>query len=411
MEEELDLWEYLRVILRRWPIVLAGLALTVAAMVAFWYLQPVRYQATATLLATAPRYEWRFDSSILPIVDTKKDWKAEFMDLARSYNVANGALRVVQDRLPGGQELTPAALKRALEAKAGPAGIFYLSVAWPTAEGAIELTNALADQLVEQARKLYGGGDELAQFEASMEEAGERLQKAAVALQEFQSETGMEVLRKGFEGLIGYSADERELDLLSDELGAHRAALASLTLMIEESRRILAEGGAPPAFPWQLAETPVIAARGLLTRTLPLSDPEAIIRAMEEEKKDVEAVTAELEQQVAGLQERQAQHIEELNRLTRERDLAEESYSILVRKVEELRARQIADVGSVRVVQRPVKAQPTRMKTSVALGLPVILGLLVGVVGALVADRLARAPKGAEAGGIDDEAGPPDAAA
>jgi len=411
MEEELNLWEYLRVILRRWPIVLAGLALTVAAMVAFWYLQPVRYQATATLLATAPRYEWRFDSSILPIVDEKKDWKAEFMDLARSHNVANGALQVVQDRLPGGQELTPAALKRAMEAKAGPAGLFYLSVAWPTPEGAIELTNALADQLVEQARRLHGGGDELAQFEASMEEAGERLQKAAVALREFQSETGMEVLRKGFEGLIGYSADERELDLLSDELGAHRAALASLTLMIEESRRILAEGGAPAAFPWQLAETPVIVARGLLTRTLPLSDPEAIIRAMEEEKKDVEAVTAELEQQVAGLQERQAQHIEELNRLTRERDLAEESYSILVRKVEELRARQIADVGSVRVVQRPVKAQPTRMKTSVAVGLPVTLGLLVGVVGALVADRLARAPKATEAGATDDEAGPPDPAA
>lgn len=394
MEEELDLWEYLRSILRRWPIIVAGLVLTLAAMVAFWFLQPVRYEATATLLATLPQYDWRFDTGILNVVDQRKDWKSELMALAKSHNVVEAAL--TQAKVPGTEKLKPSALSGLIEAKAGPEGLFYLSVTWDTPEGATALANTLANQVIEQARALYGGGEDLSRFEASLQEASARLIEAEAALQAFKSEAGLDILPKGHEGLVGYSANERELDLRAGELAEHRAALANLALMVEESRRILAKGGDPAAFPWQLAASPVIAARGRLTTTLALqpgADPQAILELMEEEKQAIETITAQLEKQVSDLQARLAEQSAALGRLTLERNLARDAYSTLVRKVEELQARQIADAGNVRVVQPAVRAQAIRLRLSLAVMLGAFLGLLVGVVGALVADRLASPPK------------------
>ncbi|MBC7223684.1 MAG: hypothetical protein H5T59_05330, partial [Anaerolineae bacterium] len=303
MEEELNLWEYLGAIVRRWPLVLAGVILALVAVLAVWALQRPQYRATATLLVTAPRYEWRFDTDIVPIVDTRRDWQGEVMALVKSQNVLAGALARVQPT--PGQEMHPAQLAPLVQTKAGPAGIFYLTVTWPDPQGARDLANALAQEVTARARELYGGGDELAQFEASLQAAARRLQDAERALQAYQAATGQDILRKGFEGLVGYSADERELDLLSDQLAAHRAALADLDLMIAESRRILDQGGSPEAFPWQLAQTPVLAARELVTRTLPLGDPEAVLRVLEEEREAVHAVTQRLEEQVAALQSQQ----------------------------------------------------------------------------------------------------------
>lgn len=387
MEEELDLWEYLKAIVRRWPLVVAGVVLALLAAALLWALQPVRYRATTSLLVTAPRYEWRFDSDIVPIVDTRRDWQGEAMALVKTRDVLEAALAQVE--FPPGQEVEPSELAAHVETKVGAAGIFHLTVTWTDPEHAQHLANALAKEVVARARLLYGGGDELALFEASMKEAGTRLGEAEAALQTFQGQTGQELLRKGFEGLVGYSVEERELDLLSDQLAAHRTALANLDLLIEESRRILAEGGPPAAFPWQLAQTPVLAARELVTRTLPLSDSRAIVRLMEEEREAVRAVTQRLEEQVLALQDLQAGRVAEYNRLVRQRDLAAETYATLVRKVEELRARQIAEAGNVQVVQEAVQAQAVRRSLSGVLGLGVVGGLCVGVIGALVAERLA----------------------
>lgn len=394
MEEELNLWEYLGAIGRRWPLVVAGVVLAVLAAALLWALQPAQYRATASLLVTAPRYEWRFDSDIVPIIDTRRDWQGEVMALAKTRDVLAKAL--AQVAFPSGQEVEPSELAAHVEAKAGPAGMFYLTVTWSDPERARQLANALAKEVVARARLLYGAGEELILFEASLKEAEARLQEAEAALQAFQGQTGQELLRKGFESLVGYSTSERELDLLSDELAAHRVALANLDLLLEESRRVLAQGGSPAAFPWQLAQTPVLAARELVTRTLSLRDPQAVLRLLEEEREAVGAVAQRLEERVLALQSQQAQRTTEYNRLVRERDLAAEAYSTLARKVEELRARQIAEAGNVQVVQEAVQAQRVRMGLPTALGLGVVVGLCVGVVGALIAERLA-APGGSAA--------------
>ncbi|MGC8839368.1 MAG: hypothetical protein ACP5UM_13240, partial [Anaerolineae bacterium] len=383
MEEELDLWEYLRAIVRRWPLLVAGIVLALLAAALLWALQPVHYRATVSLLVTAPRYEWRFDSDIAPIVDTRRDWQGEVMALAKTRDVLAGALAQVP--FPPGQEVEPGELAAQVETRAGPAGMFYLTVTWTDPERARQLANALAKEVVARARLLYGAGDELVLFEASLKAAEARLQETETALQAFQAQTGQELLRKGFEGLVGYSPDERELDFLSDQLAAHRVALSNLDLLVEESRRVLAEGGSPAAFPWQLAQTPVLAARELVTRTLPLRDPQAVLRLLEEEREAVGAVAQKLEEQVLALQSQQAQRATEYNRLVRERDLAAEAYSTLARKVDELRARQIAEAGNVQVVQEAAQAQRVRMGLPTALGLGAVMGLFVGVVGALVA--------------------------
>lgn len=387
MEEELNLWEHLGAIVRGWPLVVAGIVLAVLAAILMWALQPAQYRATASLLVTAPRYEWRFDTDIVPIVDTRRDWQGEVMALAKTRDVLAGAL----GRVPFSpeQEPEPSELAAHVATRAGPAGLFYLTVTWSDPERARQLANALAQEVVARARLLYGGGDELALFEASMQAADARLQEAEAALQAFQSQTGQELLRKGFEGLVGYSTDERELDLLSDQLAAHRAALVNLDLLLEEGQRILAEGGSPASIPWQLAQTPVLATRELVTRTLSLRDPQAVLRLLEDEREAVGAVAQKLEEQVLVRQGRQAQRAAEYNRLVRERDLAAEAYSTLTRKVEELRARQIAEVGNVQVVQEAAQAQKVQMSLLTVLGLGVVSGLCVGVVGALVAERLA----------------------
>lgn len=394
MEEELNLWEYLGAIGRRWPLMVAGVVLAVLAAALLWALQPAQYRATASLLVTAPRYEWRFDSDIVPIIDTRRDWQGEVMALAKTRDVLAKALAQVP--FPSGQEMEPSELAAHVEAKAGPAGMFYLTVTWSDPERARQLANALAKEVVARARLLYGAGEELVLFEASLKEAEARLQEAEAALRAFQGQTGQELLRKGFESLVGYSTSERELDLLSDELAAHRVALANLDLLLEESRRVLAQGGSPAAFPWQLAQTPVLAARELVTRTLSLRDPQAVLRLLEEEREAVGAVVQRLEERVLALQNQQAQWATEYNRLVRERDLAAEAYSTLARKVEELRARQIAEAGNVQVVQEAVQAQRVRMGLPTALGLGVVVGLCAGVVGALIAERLA-APGGSAA--------------
>ncbi|NLE76713.1 MAG: hypothetical protein GX605_08175 [Chloroflexi bacterium] len=393
MEEELNLWEYLRAVVHRWPLVLAGMVLALAAMVAFWALQPPQYEATATLLVSAPRYDWRFDTSILSVVDSRKDWKAEALGIAKGYDVMEEAVALARGSFPGSQELRPAALTRIAEAKAGPEGLLHLTVTWATPEGARALANAWAQALVARTQELYGNTAELAEFQKSLAEAQTRLQQAEEARRAYQGQTGLELLRKGFEGVVGYSADERQLDYLSDELALHQTALANITLMLEESRRIAAGGGSAAAFPWQLAQTPALAARGRLSPDLAAGDAGAAIRLMEEEQQAIAAATAQLAPQVEALQDRLAEQNDVLARLTRERDLAADAYSALSMKVQELEARQVADLGSTRVMQQAERAQAVQMRLTMALLLGGGLGLLLGVIGALLAERLA-APGG-----------------
>jgi uncharacterized protein involved in exopolysaccharide biosynthesis len=64
MEEEIDLRQYITVLMRRWYWI-AGLALA-AAVVAFGVssILPPTYEATALVVVTQPRYLFQFDSRV-----------------------------------------------------------------------------------------------------------------------------------------------------------------------------------------------------------------------------------------------------------------------------------------------------------------------------------------------------------
>jgi uncharacterized protein involved in exopolysaccharide biosynthesis len=108
---------------------------------------------------------------------------------------------------------------------------------------------------------------------------------------------------------------------------------------------------------------------------------EGLVRALQSKATEINARLTELEPEILALQERYEQASNEANRLSRARDLAQETYLTLARKLEEARIGAQEANGTLylasyaAVPARPVA--PRRLFNTAVAGM---LGLMIGVL-------------------------------
>ena len=296
MEEEIDLREYIEVMVRRWKWI-AGItlaAVVTAAIVSFFVIAPI-YEATATLLVAGP-----------PMIPTSRSLEAQVVEaLLKSEEVeaqvveALGEVLSPPERKPGG---LVAKIKVARE---GKSRVFRVSARADNPHKAAQIANAWAEAGVELLRKRQAPSDE------ALRRAERNLRTAEQALWEFAEASGL-----------------AEFDLRS-LLGA-RSDQWTVNLFVGEDEAIS-------------------------QRTLPVLSVEKRV---------------------------------ELARLLRVRDIAEEIYLSLAREAEMARITGQVEMAAEVISPAGAPSAPVQPKKKLNIAVAGVLGLMVGVFGAFLAEYM-----------------------
>lgn len=381
MSQEINLKIYIAALRRRWWLVVLAMALAVAAALAYSAAQPKFYQASSTLLTQAPKYQWRFDASILPIYDSRRDYQREMLAIARTNRIAELAAGQLQ---AAGQ--APEAILAAVSARAGDGSTIIITAKASEAQRAAAIANAWTAALLEQAQQTYGVSQELADYRAELESSSRVLAQLEDQLAEARARLALDVVAGvASEGGM-LNVNQREILLKNQTLAEYRNDLDSLEFL-----RDLVQQAAPDAdlaaLPWELLDGPIISARGFLTPAIALEltgDRGALLALLEQEQQALEATAERLAENSLAVQAALAQEWRSYGEINRERALARETTNVWARKVAEAEAQQRVDPGVLSLISAAtVPSSPVRTQQLALVLTAAALGLLVGALLAL----------------------------
>jgi len=427
MEEEIDLRVYVEVLIRNWKWI-AGLALAAAAA-AFLVSSfiPPTYEATALAAITRPRYVMRFDSR-LQTVDTVQPYNA-YPELASSDDLLKDLLAQLAP-LPENIE-SLADLRNTLETETGAdPSMVKLVASSQDAEEAARIANEWAALFVAQANEIYGSHSEedTRFFEGQLIHAQEELDVAEETLVTFQSRNQRVILEARLasaqQDLQDYLIEQREIERAVRNAQALQISVASqpandlanagdnLTALllqmqafdIRTSRpaqteayearegkieppliRLQISGSAEPeasaSVQLQISDATLLSLERTAGELVTFLDN--LMATLAAWGEDIETQVASLEPQILALQQQLQETRVEENRLTRTRDVAQETQMTLAHKVEEARIAAEDTTGEVRLVsQAAVPEEPVGPRKMLNTAIAGALGLMVGVFGA-----------------------------
>ncbi len=401
-EDELDIRRYLRLLVGNWRLIVGisgGLA--ILAFVVSLVLPPT-YRATSLVAILSSRYQFQFSEDIanLPEQDLPSNAIIEF---AMADDLLSEVLEGLGGIGPSGTT-TLEDLREELDARTGQdPSVVRLVVNARHADVAVKTSNLWADLLVDYVNNLYEPRSTDRDFFAvQVEDAFDKLQKADQALVEFQSSNRLKVVQSELESRVNllntYEARRNDLLLIQQSLETFREQveggseeetsdlgdeLAALGLQM---RTLDAQGS---------TQVEMQFAPGISTSTSTIEDLIARIEKLQGIAQDqisrTEVEIAGLPEDILSLQtELQSLEIEE-ERLTTDRQLANESYISLSKKLAETeissqggsRSATIASYASV-----PTEpAQPKKLRNTVVGG---VAGLVLSVLIILAKDMLAE---------------------
>lgn len=381
MSSEIDLRNILAALRRRWWVVAIFVVLALAVALGLSLAQPRSYQATSTLLVQSPRYQWRFDASFVPLVDTRRDYQRETLAISRSNEIAQQAAQALQ---AAGITLSPESLAGAVSVRAGDGSTILVTASAGDPAQAAAMANAWTDALLQLSRQVYGVSQDLANFQSELAVVKQRLDEADAELEEARSRTGLYAPTGGAEEVMKFSPNQEQLSQANQTLAEYRNDLASLRYL----RSQLAQPGVDlTTLPWELLAGPVLSARGIVTpqsARAALRDPASLDALLAQEETALAAAAEELATHVDRIQATVAADWRLYDEALRERNLVRETYQILTRKVTELSMQQRVDPGLLTLVSaatppsEPVRArQLAQVITAGTIGL--ILGLIVAL--------------------------------
>ena len=427
MEEEIDLREYILVLLKHWKWI-AGVTL-VAAVVALVvsFLLPPTYEATALLAVTRPRYVMQFDPRIAPVESVSSaviqpPYKA-YPELASSDEVLQELLAQLNPRLEKVETVED--LRELIKAKSGTdQSLVILTVRWKDPEKAAEVANLWAEILVRRANEIYGsaGESQFQFYQQQLQRAEEELRTAEEALVAFQARNQESILEHQLGSRrqmhADYLAAQREIAYIIQDIRGLREQLSrqpadqsvglsdQLTVLFLEIKAFNAHASqsgelltlrdrefleikafnAHASAPIQLQ---VDSAATLSDKSLAeqIAFLDELVRVLEEKSAEIEGQISALEPEILALQQQLQEVYTENDRLTRARDVARETYITLARKVEEQRIAAEDNTGDVRIASRAAApeepASPRKLLNTAVAG---VLGLMLSVFGVFMAE-------------------------
>jgi succinoglycan biosynthesis transport protein ExoP len=395
MEDEIDLRDYVDVLIRRWKWILAltVVAALTAAVVSVFVLEPT-YDATALVLITRPRYQLQFDPRVETLSDIETASRA-YPSLAMSDDLLRQLLEALDPPLPEGEQSLQA-LRGKVRANAGAdPSLLQLNATNGDPERAAQIANTWARQYVDYVNELYGRrSEDVVFFSEQRETARVALEEAEQALVDFEARNEESILEARLtakeRALSNYLDTQHELavviengEVLQRQLEAQPSTapaslgddLAALLLQIQG----LSQGQELP-LQLQVAGGGPLSNRTVEEQAGLLSD---LITALEGRLAEVEVQAETLSGEILPLQQALQQVTTEKQQLTREWEIARSTYTTLANKVEEARIAAQDETGEVRLAsQASVPTGPSGPRKKMNVAIAAFLGLFLGVFAA-----------------------------
>ncbi len=393
MEEEIDLREYVRVLLRWWKWIVGVAVVAGAVAAAASYLQPARYEATA--VAGWQRLSTRTGDEATAQARTH-EIDISLSDLALSEDVLR-ALASQSKALPEGVRGS-AALRGMLKVSASADGSkVQLTARALRAEEAVRLADAWADAMVENANQAYrqSKAQQAKTLDARAKSAWEGVARAEQALAEYQGRsqaTVLEVRRASVEqDLRDRLAEQREIARAIQRARDLRGRLATLpadarvqaadamaALMLQAQTAGVTSGSQAPV-QVQLTDGAIASVGQTVGEVTDFLD--RLVAALTARSDKVAADIAGLEPQLLALQQQAQQAEVEGDRLTAERDSAREVYATLTEQIRELEAQAAGDQAYV-ISRASLPAAPVGRNRLFNVAVAAVLGMMLAVFGA-----------------------------
>lgn len=382
MSDEIDLHAYLGALRRRWWLLLGGMLAALAITFAFGAVQQKHYQATATLIATSPRYQWRFDASILPYIDNRRDYQREFLVIGRSNRIATMAAEQLSasGALPAA---TPDDLLAAVTLRAGDASSIQVLATAGTPQQAAAIANVWADAFVQVARETTGVGAELENYQAELELASQRKQQAEANLAQVRSETGLFVQGISIDEEEITNVRRRQLVLTNQRLAEYQGDLDAVRLLAGEVSKT-SDRDQLAGLPWELLAGPALAVRGQLTPDVALSlvdQPDELLARLQTEEQSLSGAIELLTSESQAVQTELAADWQRYDEARLQYDLARDSYNTMWRKVNEASVQGRIDPSQLSIVSAALPpTTPVQSRRMAQLAVAAVIGLIAGAL-------------------------------
>jgi capsular polysaccharide biosynthesis protein len=410
MEEEIDLREYIVVIIRRWKWIL-GITLAAviaAAIVSFFVLAPL-YEAKAGVVIVKSRSEIAFEPKYRTLTEEELgslaidiNARRKALDaLVKSSSVASEVVAKLGSVLEP-EERDVNTLLEMVETESN-GDLIGIRVKGEDRGKIVAIANAWGEAYEKYVNGLYGGrmqspGD----IQVQVAEAESNYRQAEEALAKFVGDNQIETLTREIGAkqntLTDYYSTKQQLDRLIADAKALRdqsrqAASSSPTgtgnslsiMLLQASAFTLLSPGLPVQL--QLAFDERAGLEGSADEQVQNLD--ALLSILEARREAVQSLIDEgtLQAEILQLQEQLEREQARKQELTQTRDLAWETYDTLARKQAEVGvASQVTDTEVRFAVPAVEPKEPVAPKKMLNIAIAGVLGLMVGVFGAFLAE-------------------------
>ncbi len=377
---------YLRLLARRWPLLIIPPLVALIAAIAINFLTPTRYIATATMIAPNAQLAWRWENKISDLADPRAPWRGDVMALLSTRELAERALTKVQSQLT--HPIDADALLEATRVTPGRGDLFTIAVTAASADDAARLANALAASLPEAVANYFGGDVESNQ--KALDTAMAEYRKWDDKLLDFRGRTGIGI---GFGGDLATARGDElygAQSTIKEELTLKNSARASLQTAIDRIDITLeAIKNASPPLSIALLDIPNLDTYGLSyanLRDLASSDKPALLKTLTDLRAAMAADLDKLAVNTIARQFVESKYTQEMENILQVRGVWLESVTALERRGVELQMKGIVEGSRVQIVDDAIPPeQPSQPRWILNLALALAGGLLLGLLLAIVA--------------------------
>lgn len=394
MEEEFDLKPYFEALVKQWKWVAAGAILAALVALGVSFFRSPTYNATALVAVALPRQIVEFDNRITSTSDHQPT--KSYPQLAMSDELLLSLLGEITQFAPEVEKLSE--LRALLSATPGlDPGLISLSASYGEPQIAAKIVNRWAELFVVEANAVFGtqSDEQLGFFEDQLASAGQELRKADENLIEFQAGNPIIILGNELMSLEqthkNYLAKQRQIVFLQQDVENLLNQLTDANegdISIEDHLgTIVLQLRALSGLPSSSAGTPLNLQVNLdqITNTSGQDQIEFLFGlqdSLQAQEEGIDVLLAELEPQILTLQ-RDTKGVEiAAGQIKREREVAEEIYTALVRKVaEDQITSQENPVSGVRLASRSaVPEDPTGPRKLVVIFSGLVIGAALSII-------------------------------
>ena len=411
MEDEIDLREYIDVLIRHWKAIVAltVVAALFAGVVSF--LLPPTYEATALVAAVQPKYQMRFDPKFETLNNIQLPMKA-YPALATSDDVLVKVIADLGDVLEEEDREIHAFSGMVEATNSADPSLIALKVSSRDPVKATRIANTWADVVIQEINNLYGQTDEEAQFfEEQVTTAETNLKSAEDALIAYQATNQTNILNT-------------RIAAMQSSLRAYYDAAQAVQLVTQDAHNLIARlrlqpSDAPASLGDDLTslflevqslstkhqlpiELQVTSVQSFSGKTVgeQIQLLEDMVSTLSDKAAALEAEAEKLKPQILDLQEQQQEALTEYERLQLNVSTAKEVYLTVVRKAEESRIAAESEGDEVRLASyAAVPTKPVSPKKKLNVAVAGALGLFVGVFGAFAWEYMSSPRKDEKAQG------------